>query len=69
MCVFFCILVESVRCYQCSSAQDKDHDSCGAYSSFEKEKHIPVECNSHESHTPGSFCMKVVQQGPIGFIC
>ncbi|KAK6627922.1 hypothetical protein RUM44_010404 [Polyplax serrata] len=58
---------DAVRCYQCSSAQDGD-DSCGAYSSFEKDKHIPVECNSYESHTPGSFCMKVVQQGPVGFV-
>ncbi|XP_066992485.1 UPAR/Ly6 domain-containing protein crok [Anabrus simplex] len=61
---------ESVRCYQCSSGNEakKGEDSCGAYSKFDKSQHIPVECNSDESHTPGTFCMKIVQQGPKGFI-
>ncbi|XP_055836475.1 uncharacterized protein LOC129905112 [Episyrphus balteatus] len=59
----------AIRCYQCSSDQDeKGHDSCGAYKQFNKTEHIPIECNSDESHMPGSFCMKVVQQGPRGFI-
>lgn len=63
-------LVLSIRCYQCSSQQDrKGHDSCGAYKRFNKTQHIAIECNSDESHMPGSFCMKVVQQGPRGFIC
>lgn len=44
-------------------------DSCGAYKRFNASEHIPIECNSDESHMPGSFCMKVVQQGPRGFIC
>ena len=44
-------------------------DSCGAYKWFNKTQHIAIECNSDESHMPGSFCMKVVQQGPKGFIC
>lgn len=62
--------VESIRCYQCSSGQDpKGEDNCGAYDKFDKNKHISVECNSDESTTPGSFCMKVTQQGPKGFIC
>ena len=30
---------------------------------------MPVECNSDESHTPGTFCVKIVKQGPRGFIC
>lgn len=30
---------------------------------------IILECNSDESHMPGSFCMKVVNQSPRGFIC
>lgn len=44
-------------------------DSCGAYKRFNASQHIAIECNSDESHMPGSFCMKVVQQGPRGFIC
>ncbi|XP_061388230.1 uncharacterized protein LOC133323306 [Musca vetustissima] len=59
----------AIRCYQCSSDQDrKGFDSCGAYKPFNRTEHIPIECNSEESHMPGSFCMKVVQQGPRGFI-
>lgn len=60
----------SVRCYQCASSQDsKGEDNCGAYKKFDKESHIAVECFSDESHMPGSFCMKLTQQGPKGFIC
>lgn len=47
----------------------KGVDSCGAYKSFNRTDHTPVECNSDESHMPGSFCAKTVQQGPRGFIC
>lgn len=62
--------VNAIRCYQCSSQSDrKGVDSCGAYKWFNKTQHIAIECNSDESHMPGSFCMKVVQQGPKGFIC
>jgi hypothetical protein len=61
---------EAIQCYQCSSGQDpKGEDSCGAYKKFDKSRHIAVECNSDESHTPGTFCMKITQQGPKGFIC
>ncbi|KAH1015977.1 uncharacterized protein LOC109540243 [Dendroctonus ponderosae] len=60
---------EAVRCYQCSSAEDlKGEDKCGAYNKFDKRNHIAIECNSEESHVPGSFCMKVTQQSPRGFI-
>lgn len=60
----------AIRCYQCSSDQDpKGVDNCGAYKAFNRTEHIPVECNSDESHMPGSFCSKTVQQGPRGFIC
>lgn len=63
-------LVYSIRCYQCSTQTDvKGVDSCGAYKRFNSSEHIAIECNSDESHMPGSFCMKVVQQGPRGFIC
>lgn len=58
-----------VRCYQCASSQDnKGEDNCGAYAKFDKESHVAVECFSDESHMPGSFCMKLTQQGPKGFI-
>ncbi|EFA07943.2 hypothetical protein TcasGA2_TC005524 [Tribolium castaneum] len=61
--------VSAVRCYQCSSDQDpKGQDNCGAYRKFDKTHHIAIECNSEESHMPGSFCMKLTQQSPKGFI-
>ena len=44
-------------------------DNCGAYTNFDKGRNLPVECNSDESKMPGTFCVKVVQQGPRGFIC
>lgn len=63
-------LASAIRCYQCSSATDmKGVDSCGAYQPFNRTQHIAIECNSDESHMPGSFCMKVVNQSPRGFIC
>ncbi|KAL4709011.1 hypothetical protein ACJJTC_005872 [Scirpophaga incertulas] len=59
----------AIRCYQCASFQDnKGEDTCGAYRKFDRNTHIAVDCNSDESHTPGSFCMKLTQQGPKGFI-
>lgn len=58
-----------MRCYQCSSSQNLLEDTCGAYKKFDTESHIAVECNSDESNMPGSFCMKLTQQGPKGFIC
>ncbi|XP_049876533.1 uncharacterized protein LOC126374101 [Pectinophora gossypiella] len=57
-----------VRCFQCASSQNKLEDTCGAYKRFDKDSHIAVDCNSDESHMPGSFCMKLTQQGPKGFI-
>jgi hypothetical protein len=61
---------DAIRCFQCSSGQDpKGEDNCGAYDTFEKQNHIAVDCNSDESHTPGTFCLKKTQQGPIGFVC
>ncbi|XP_076259943.1 UPAR/Ly6 domain-containing protein crok [Rhynchophorus ferrugineus] len=62
-------LGESIRCYQCSSAEDrKGEDNCGSYKKFDKTSNIAIDCNSEESHMPGSFCMKVTQQSPKGFI-
>lgn len=64
------LLGDTVRCYQCSSAEDqRGEDNCGAYKKFDKKNHIAIDCNSDESHMPGSFCMKVTQQSPKGFIC
>lgn len=64
------ILVKAIRCYQCSSDSDPDGtDVCGAYESFEKDRHVPVDCSSDETTTPGTFCMKEVHQSPKGFIC
>ncbi|KAG7197811.1 hypothetical protein KM043_001625 [Ampulex compressa] len=73
--IFFCLSTfaflgtEGVRCYQCSSDTDpKGEDICGAYEKFDKEKNVAIECNSEESHMPGTFCLKVTKQGPRGFI-
>ncbi|XP_059488223.1 uncharacterized protein LOC132204024 [Neocloeon triangulifer] len=71
LCIFLATIAfaNAIRCYQCSSAQDpKGEDNCGAYENFDPENHIAVDCISDESHTPGTFCMKITQQGPIGFI-
>lgn len=56
---------EAVKCYQCSSSEDpKGQDNCGAYRKFDEREHIAIECNSFESHMPGSFCMKFTHQSP-----
>ncbi len=49
--------------------QNRYEDNCGVYWPFEPERNVPIECNSDESHTPGTFCVKIVRQGPRGFIC
>jgi len=75
---------EAIRCYQCAStedqqkptgiwskdrfSQDRFEDRCGVYWPFQEERNTAVECNSDESHTPGTFCVKIVKQGPRGFI-
>ena len=76
---------ECIKCFQCSSTEDQrkptgvwseDHytqnryeDNCGVYWPFIPERNVAVECNSDESHTPGTFCVKITRQGPRGFIC
>lgn len=63
-------LVCGIQCYQCSTSSDpKGSDNCGAYEKFHKDRHVSVECTSDESHTPGTFCVKVTKQGLRGFIC
>lgn len=67
---FYISEIHAIKCYQCSSADDPEgEDNCGAYEDFYRDKHVAVECNSDESKTPGTFCMKITQQGPRGFIC
>ncbi|XP_044759377.1 uncharacterized protein LOC123317080 [Coccinella septempunctata] len=70
--VFFTLLFtisEAIKCYQCSSSEDpKGQDNCGAYRKFDEREHIAIECNSFESHMPGSFCMKITHQSPKGYI-
>lgn len=64
------LLGEAIKCYQCSSSEDpKGQDNCGAYRKFDEKEHIAIECNSFESHMPGSFCMKITHQSPKGYIC
>ncbi|CAD1478402.1 unnamed protein product, partial [Heterotrigona itama] len=59
--------IQAIRCYQCSSDTDpKGEDLCGAYGKFDKEKNIAIECNSEESHMPGTFCVKITHQSPRG---
>merc|ERR1712117_214600 len=76
--------VSGIKCYQCSSTEDqrkptglwsKDQytqsrfeDNCGVYWPFDKNRNTAVECNSDESHGPGTFCVKILKQGPRGFI-
>merc|ERR1711868_245600 len=77
-------LGKCIKCFQCSSTedqrkptgvwsldqytQDRFEDRCGVYWPFQEERNTPVECNSDESRTPGTFCVKIVKQGPRGFI-
>ncbi|XP_031780128.1 uncharacterized protein LOC103318135 [Nasonia vitripennis] len=66
---FFTIGSFGIKCYQCSSDSDPEGvDNCGTYSKFDKERNVPVECTSDDSKTPGTFCVKLTQQSPRGFI-
>ncbi|XP_074599122.1 uncharacterized protein LOC141853622 isoform X2 [Brevipalpus obovatus] len=59
---------EAIRCYQCSSDENKTLDDCGAYAGFDSEKVQLVDCMSEDAVSPGTFCFKSIQQGPRGFI-
>jgi len=62
-------LVSGIQWYQCSTNSDPNgSDNCGSYGKFDKDRHVLVECTSDESHTLGTFCVKVIKQGPRGFI-
>lgn len=62
------LLALSIRCYQCSSDEDKNNDECGAYENFDTSKNSPVDCMGEEAVSPGTFCYKSIEQGPRGFI-
>ncbi|RWS28610.1 uncharacterized protein B4U80_05373 [Leptotrombidium deliense] len=59
---------EAIKCYQCSSDEDKTNDNCGAYDAFDISKNTAIDCLGEEAVTPGTFCYKSIQQGPRGFI-
>lgn len=44
---------ESIRCYQCSSDEDKSKDHCGAYERFDTLRNTQVDCASAEADVPG----------------
>ncbi|KAL5018701.1 hypothetical protein ScPMuIL_004423 [Solemya velum] len=52
---------DAVQCYQCDSNEDM---SCPADTPFDTQINAVVDCNSFEAHTPGQFCMKIVQESP-----
>ncbi|XP_053212098.1 uncharacterized protein LOC128395659 [Panonychus citri] len=58
----------TIRCYQCSSDENKTIDSCGAYESFDSNSNQLVDCMSEDAASSGTFCYKSIQQGPRGFI-
>lgn len=62
------LIVLSIRCYQCSSDENKLNDTCGAYEAFDTTKNSPVDCMAEDAVTPGTFCYKSIQQGPRGFV-
>ena len=67
------IVASAIRCYQCSSDEDKgtgSSDSCGAYDKFDANspKNQLVDCMGEDAVAPGTFCYKSIQQGPRGFI-
>lgn len=69
--IYFVTVIKTgnaIRCYQCSSDSNKESDLCGAYKKFDKNQHVSVDCQSEEAHTPGIFCVKIVEQSPRGFI-
>lgn len=46
-------LVQSIRCFQCSSDEDKSKDNCGAYEKFDTNKNTEVDCAGEDAVTPG----------------
>lgn len=52
---------DAVQCYQCDNNEDM---SCPADTPFDTQINAVVDCNSFEAHTPGQFCIKIVQESP-----
>lgn len=46
---------EAIRCFQCSSDEDKSKDNCGAYDHFDTQKNTAVECMGEDAVTPGKI--------------
>lgn len=43
----------AVKCYQCSSDDDKSNDNCGAYDHFNYRAMEPVDCMGEDAVAPG----------------
>ncbi|KAK4336733.1 hypothetical protein RND71_043634 [Anisodus tanguticus] len=43
----------SIRCFQCSSDEDKAKDNCGSYERFDTNKNTEVDCTGEDAVTPG----------------
>ncbi|ESO89087.1 hypothetical protein LOTGIDRAFT_154166 [Lottia gigantea] len=52
---------DSIQCFQCDSNEDI---SCPNDEPFDTSVNAKVDCNSFEAHTPGQFCVKIVQESP-----
>ena len=53
-------LVLSIRCFQCSSDEDKSKDNCGAYEKFDSNKNTEVDCTGEDAVTPGNYLKNVI---------
>ncbi|CAH1795250.1 unnamed protein product [Owenia fusiformis] len=51
----------AIRCYQCDSNEDS---SCPSHRPFDTTVNALTDCSSFEAKTPGTFCMKIVQESP-----
>ena len=47
---------KAIKCYQCSSDEDKTKDNCGAYEAFDTMSNTKVDCASAEADIPGEIC-------------
>lgn len=53
-----------LQCYQCDSNED---DSCPTHKPFDRNINALVDCQSFETRTPGTFCLKITRQSPGWF--
>lgn len=54
------VLGYAIRCYQCSSDEDKSKDTCGSYEHFDTLRNPQVDCASAEADVPGMTFICVV---------